>query len=215
MTERELMGIAMGLTSALTWATSSLLFGRIFDRTPPELCPSPAGANLFKNSLALGVFAILWWVLADAAPVGADWYGLLESGFLGFAVADTVYFAAISLCGVQLAAMIGLLNVPIATLLSWIWLKQHPTPGMAIWMGVVLAGVLIVLLDRRHGVRLRRRAGPPPVELAQVRSVSDLASLRLVHVLDVPARPLFRRCGLSRRSVERLGPSRRGGATAG
>ena len=160
MNDLSTWGIVMGLTSAFTWALSSFLFDRIFRNTPPQTRPSAAGANLFKNSLALGVFALGWLLWSEAAPSGEDFRGLLLSGFLGFALADTFFFVAIGLCGVQLAAMIGLLNVPVATLLSWALLGERPTATVVASMGIVLTGVILVILDQReqahHDAKQRR-----------------------------------------------------------
>jgi drug/metabolite transporter (DMT)-like permease len=95
----------------------------------------------------------------QTSPGGGEWSGLLQSGFLGFAVADTVYFAAIGLCGVQRAAMIGLLNVPLAALFGGWWgVGEPPTATFFGWMALVLAGVVLVLLERRDADRHDPRA---------------------------------------------------------
>ncbi|MGB0331416.1 MAG: DMT family transporter, partial [Planctomycetota bacterium] len=81
-------------------------------------------------------------------PVGDAWLWLFGSGLLGFAVSDTLYFAAFRRCGVQTAATVMLLNVPIATLLAVPLAGDDLDVRLAGFMALVLAGVLLVTLDR-------------------------------------------------------------------
>ncbi len=148
------IAVAAGLAvfSAFTWAFGSLLFGRALRSVPGGAePPSAAGANLFKNLLAALTFAALWPVLGGELPGVPTAAMLLLSGLLGFALGDTLYFAALPRAGVQRAAMIGMLNVPVAALLGWgLYGEELPLPTLG-WMAVVLAGVALVVLDSSDG----------------------------------------------------------------
>ena len=48
----------------------------------------------------------------------------LGNQMLGFALSDTCFFAALSGCGVQAAAMVYTLTVPLAALLSFVFLAD-------------------------------------------------------------------------------------------
>lgn len=139
------------LFSALTWGVGSHLFGRLLRGASVELRPTAAAANLFKNLLAALVFCVVWAATGGALPepAAAGWIGW--SGFIGFAIGDTLYFAAIARCGVQVAAMVTQLNVPFAALLSWLFLGEALPPVALVSMLVVLVGVSLVVLDRAPG----------------------------------------------------------------
>ena len=106
--------VLAALSAAASWAFASIAFSRLLSHGRV----SPAAANLFKNGLAAASFFLATLVLGGRWPVGEAWGWLFLSGFLGFSVADALYFAAMTRCGVQAAATVVLLNVPVATLLA-------------------------------------------------------------------------------------------------
>jgi len=157
------LALCAALFSAGTWALASLLLARLDRRSPPELRPSAAAVNFFKNALAWAVFLALWCGSGEAWLSERVLGWLLLSGLLGFTLGDTMYFAALPRAGVQTSAMVGLLNVPLAAILGWVWLGQQLSWGMVGAMGVVLGGVMLVVSDRypsaqrhRHPATTRR-----------------------------------------------------------
>ncbi|MFT7676756.1 MAG: drug/metabolite transporter (DMT)-like permease [Planctomycetota bacterium] len=160
----DLVAVGLGLFSAFSWGVGSLLFSRALKGAPKGLAPpSAAGANLFKNILASCVFLALWPVLGGALPGWPVALFLALSGILGFAMGDTFYFAALPRAGVQRAAMIGMLNVPVAALLGWAFFAEELDLATVGAMAVVLLGVCLVVLDRSDGGGssdpAKRRAG--------------------------------------------------------
>lgn len=135
--------VLAALSAAASWALASIAISRLLSHGRV----SPAAANLFKNGLAAASFFVATLVLGGRWPVGEAWGWLFLSGFLGFSVADTLYFAAMTRCGVQTAATVVLLNVPIATLLAVPIVGDRLDRGALVFIGVVLAGVLLVVLD--------------------------------------------------------------------
>ncbi len=139
-----------GLIAAASWGLGCLMFDRVFRRSgPSERTPSAAGLNLFKNSLATTCFVIAALVMGSTYPSAGDFWPLLWSGVLGFAIGDSLYFAAFPLAGVQVTAMIGNLTPPIAGLIAWIFLGESYRAETFLWMAVILAGVSLVILDPR------------------------------------------------------------------
>ncbi len=137
----------LALVAAGTWALASHLIARILAHLAPDRRPSPAAINLLRCTLALLGFGVLWALLGGARPSPVAWLGLIVSGALGFALGDHLYFAALPRVGVQTSAVIGLANVPLAALGGWLWLDQPLPARVLVSMGVVLAGVLLVLCD--------------------------------------------------------------------
>ncbi len=139
------LAITSALLSAALWAMASISIGRFLANG----VVSPAAATLFKNSAAAFTFLLCALIFGGHWPVGNAWGWLLVSGFLGFTVSDTLYFAAFQRCGVQTAATVMLLNVPIATVLSLPLAGDEIQRGTLPFMVVVLVGVVLVILDSR------------------------------------------------------------------
>lgn len=132
------------LAAAASWAVASISISRVLARGDV----SPAAANLFKNGVAASCFLVLALASDGRWPVGDAWLWLFGSGLLGFAISDTLYFSAFRRCGVQTAATVMLLNVPIATLLAVPLAGDELDARLVGFMALVLGGVLIVTLDR-------------------------------------------------------------------
>ncbi|MFT7077910.1 MAG: drug/metabolite transporter (DMT)-like permease, partial [Planctomycetota bacterium] len=139
------LAIVSALLSAAFWAVASVAIGRFL----ASGIVSPAAANLFKNTTAAFMFLLGALIFGGHWPVGTAWAWLFLSGFLGFAVADTLYFAAFQRCGVQTAATVMLLNVPIATVLALPLAGDEIKTQVIPFAAVVLVGVLLVIVDSR------------------------------------------------------------------
>ena len=87
--------------------------------------------------------------LGNSFPTDARAGWLLLSGLLGFAVGDSLYFAAFPRCGVQLAAILGNLVPPGAALLAWLFLGDALPPVALFGMLVSLSGIALVVVDGR------------------------------------------------------------------
>ena len=86
-----------------------------------------------------------WWP-SDASA--ATWLVLGSSGFAGFFVADLLVFKALLLIGPRLSLVLQSLTPPLAALISWAWLGERLTGWQWLAMGVTLAGVVWVVLER-------------------------------------------------------------------
>lgn len=169
------------LGSGLTWALGSLLFVRVLRAGSGAERPSPAAANLFKNVLAALCFVAAWPFVAHAWPAADAWPWLLASGVLGFAVADTLYFAALPKSGVQIAAMIVLTNVPAAVFLSWMFAGEALRVSTLAFMLVVLGGVLLVIFDARADESIPARTRRTGIALAFAAAIAQALGIVIGH----------------------------------
>ncbi len=102
------------------------------------------------------VLGALWLLDGAQLPTRESIPWLVGSGLLGFSIGDTLYIAALPRAGVQRAAMVVLLQVPLASLLAFGLFGNRLSARVVLAMAVVIAGVLLVLLDGRDAAPHRR-----------------------------------------------------------
>jgi drug/metabolite transporter (DMT)-like permease len=138
-------GEFFALSSALAWAYAVILMRRSGETLPAlEL-------NLFKNSL--GIVLVLITIVAIPS-IGWPEYSLREflivffSGFLGIAVADTLYLQALNTMGASRTGIVSTLYTPFVILLSATFLSESLT--LLQWAGfaLVMSGILLVNWNR-------------------------------------------------------------------
>jgi len=160
--ERTVLPALAALGAAATWALASHLFRRALSSADGGPTPSPAAANLYKNILAFVVFAAVVLASGGSFPDADRWPALAASGFFGFALGDMLFFTALPLAGVQVAAMCGLVHVPAAVLLGWIVHGERLEPAALLGGALIVAGVMLVLSEVPRGVApdpIARRRG--------------------------------------------------------
>lgn len=181
MGERTILPALAALGAAATWALASHLFRRALLRSDGAVPPSAAAANLYKNVLAFAVFAAIAFASGGEFPAADRWPALAASGFFGFAVGDTLFFAALPLAGVQVAAMCGLVQVPAAVFLGWVVHGERLEPTALLGGALIVAGVLLVLSETPRGVvrdPLARRRG---VQLAILAALAQAVGVVAGH----------------------------------
>jgi len=136
------------LFSACTWGIGSLMFSRVLAHPDGERRPTAFSACMVKNLTACTAFIGVWLVYGGAVPDPDAIMGLAWSGVLGFAIGDALFFGSAARCGVQVAGVVGQLNVPIAALLAWAFLGEDLSLQEILSMMLVLAGASLVILDK-------------------------------------------------------------------
>tara|TARA_R110002072_G_scaffold266973_1_gene425889 strand:+ start:451 stop:1431 length:981 start_codon:yes stop_codon:yes gene_type:complete len=137
-------GELCALAAALTWSASVILFKASEAVTPQAM-------NLFKNVVALGLFAVTLGVLGELPPGDrsqADWIRLVVSGVLGIAVADTLIFMALRRLGASLLAVVDCAYAPTIVLFSVVILGEPLGVGFLIGGALVVGGVLLAVAQR-------------------------------------------------------------------
>ena len=133
-----MLGEALSLGSALSWALAVVLFKR-------ALAHSPAATNLFKNALAillLGATALALGIpWPDRSP--EDWTRLAVSGICGIAIADTLFFASLSRVGAGFMGIIECAYAPFVVLFSVLLLGEGLSLAFGLGALAVVGGVLI------------------------------------------------------------------------
>jgi drug/metabolite transporter (DMT)-like permease len=141
------LGELFSLLSALCWAFGVILYRRLGETLPP------LALNFLKNSLVLGL-------LLPAVPLLHGWawpaFSGVElaiaaaSGFIGIALADTLYFRALNELGASRMGIIGNLYSPLVILLSFAFLGERLTPLQIVGFGLVSTGVWLVARPARR-----------------------------------------------------------------
>jgi len=138
------MGEAFSLLCALIWALAVILFKKSGEKV------HPIALNLFKNSLALILFAITMLFLGESfiRDVPLSHYALiLFSGVLGLGVSDTSLLKSLNLLGAGFWAVIACLWSPSIIVLSYIFLDERMT--LLQIGGVVLIIVAILTVSTK------------------------------------------------------------------
>jgi drug/metabolite transporter (DMT)-like permease len=149
------MGELFSILSALAWACGVILYRRLGESLPPLTL------NFLKNVLVLGMLLPLVPLLHGFAwpAMGAGEVAIaLGSGFIGIALADTLYFRALNELGASRMGIIGNLYSPFVIVLSFLFLGERL--GLLQLAGFVLvsAGVLLIA---RPAAREPAPAGMP------------------------------------------------------
>jgi len=152
-------GEIFSLLSAMTWAVGVILYRQLV-RGLPALT-----LNFNKNLLVLLMLLPLPWILHGTASPAMPWHEALlalASGFLGIAVADTLYFVALARLGAGRMGVIGNAYSPMVIVLSMLWLGERLNLWQVIGFLLVTAGVLVIAQRPRPARVVVGAPVPPP-----------------------------------------------------
>jgi len=139
------LGEIFALSSALMWAIAVILFTKIGTRLPAfEL-------NLIKNVIGALLLIITSWALESVLVPNfsmTDWLLVIISGFIGIAIADTLYMKALNTIGAGATGIVAALYSPSVVILSMFYLNE--SLGFMQWLGLilVLGGIIFISLDK-------------------------------------------------------------------
>jgi len=145
-------GEALALVCALMWSTAVVLYRYVGDSL------SANTLNLVKNTIALGLLIptslLLEGTKLPQLNVSA-WLIVAMSGYVGIALADTLFLMALRKLGAGRTAVVASLYSPFVVILSIVFLGEH----LALWQwkgfALVLSGILIVVYQR-HAEHVER-----------------------------------------------------------
>jgi len=132
-------GVLAALAAAFCWTLASSLWRRL----PTSL--SAAQLNLVKNLLALALQLPLvlfggWRVAARGRFVPRCW----PAGWVGIAVGDSLYFAALRRLGTRRTLTIEAAGPAITALAGVVFLAELPTQAQ--WLGLTLISLAVVVV---------------------------------------------------------------------
>jgi len=152
------LGEMAALGTAVCWTATAMAFESAGRRV------GSLAVNLIRLLGALALHAILGLVRRGAlvpvdAPVHA-WTWLALSGLVGFCLGDLCLFRAFVVLGARLSVLMMALVPPITALAGWIVLGERLSPRDWLGMGITLAGVAWVVLERGRTVTGGQRRHP-------------------------------------------------------
>jgi drug/metabolite transporter (DMT)-like permease len=138
----DTLGQICALLAALTWACALVLFKRSGEQVPPM------ALNIFKNVIGLALLAATLAVQRDGFETlrsvpRADLYLLAISGFIGIALADTIFFYSLNLIGVGIVSIVDCLYSPSTIFFAWLLIGESLSPQQSVGAALILAGVLV------------------------------------------------------------------------
>jgi drug/metabolite transporter (DMT)-like permease len=142
-------GELAALATAICWTICSLFFETAGRRVGSLV------VNLIRLVLAFGFLSLYCWFIrgmalpGDASTHAWVWLGL--SGLIGFNVGDLCLFRAFVVIGSRLSMLIMALVPPFAALIGWLLLGEHLSVQDLLGMALTVAGVAIVILQRKNG----------------------------------------------------------------
>ncbi len=147
LAQQQLWGQSSAILTALTWAIAMVFFKLSGERV------GPLALNLFKNVIGLVLLALtllVLWIVGRDQGLDALWsYSredtliLLASGFIGIALADTVFFHSLNLIGVGIVAVVDCLYSPSIIFFSFIMLGEQMGGFQYFGAAMILSAVLV------------------------------------------------------------------------
>jgi drug/metabolite transporter (DMT)-like permease len=133
-------GETFSLLAALVWAAAVILLRVGGERV------APVALNAFKNAVALGLLIVT--LLATGRPLlpavpAVDVVILLVSGFLGLAVADSLFLAGLNRLGAGRAAIVDCLYSPFVFLCAAVHLGEPIGARGLLALALVVLAVLV------------------------------------------------------------------------
>lgn len=137
-------GELAAITSAILWAITSVIYGRVGQRV------SPLELNFVKGVIAIALLALTITLQAQwgqSFPLGPVLL-LGLSGAIGIGLGDTAFFLSLQALGPRQALVLETLAPALAALLAWIFLAE--TLNLLAWGGIFLTmvGVAWVTTER-------------------------------------------------------------------
>jgi len=143
-------GELAALGAAQCWVFTALAFAAAGRRI------GPLAVNISRILLALVVLTILHRVMFGSWIPELDQRVLILlgiSGLIGLAIGDQLLFAALVDVGPRMATLMMTLAPPVAALLAWPMLNETLSGWQIVGIGITLAGVVWVVMERpEHAV---------------------------------------------------------------
>ena len=142
-------GELAALGTAICWTITAMAFESAGKRI------GSLAVNLIRLVLGLVFLTLYCWIVrGQALPTDADahaWGWLTVSGLIGFTLGDLFLFRAFVLVGSRISVLIMSLVPLFSALFGWILMQESLNGLDWLGMGITLAGVIWVVLERKEG----------------------------------------------------------------
>jgi len=140
----DFRGEVAALGAALIWAAASIVYTGVGRQLPPLVL------NLVKGLIAIALLILTLLFLGKLLPSVSlmPVLLLLLSGVIGIGIGDTAYFAALNSLGARRALVLESLSPPLGAFLALIFLQEQLAPLAWLGIGLTIAGVTWVVLER-------------------------------------------------------------------
>lgn len=140
-------GELAALLTAVFWTVTALAFESASRKV------GSLSVNLLRLTVAFILLSVYAWISRGKAfPVDAgehQWIWLSLSGLVGFVLGDLFLFQSYVVIGSRISMLIMSLAPPMAAVIGWLTLGETLRPMQAVAMAVVLAGIVLVVLERQ------------------------------------------------------------------
>ncbi|MBM0742896.1 DMT family transporter [Phormidium sp. CLA17] len=140
----DFRGEIAALSAAFIWAAASVVYTGVGRQLPPLVL------NLVKGLIAIALLLLTLLFFGKLLPSVSlvPLLLLLLSGVIGIGIGDTAYFAALNSLGASRALVLESLSPPLGALLALIFLQEQLAPLAWLGIGLTIAGVTWVVLER-------------------------------------------------------------------
>ena len=152
-----LLGALAVLALAVSYATATLLYGRLLRDV------SPLGVTAAAMALATGALAAPAALAVDAAPGAGPLAALVALGLLSTAAGYVAYYALVQEAGAGRTAVTLYVNPAVAVLLGVVLLEEPLGPGAVVGLLLLLAGSRLAMGRSRWRSLLGERSSPASV----------------------------------------------------
>lgn len=143
----QYLGELAALLTAVFWTVTALAFESASRKV------GSLSVNLLRLATAFVFLSVFAWISRGKAfPVDAgmhQWVWLSLSGLVGFVLGDLFLFQSYVVIGSRISMLIMSLAPPMAAIIGWLTMGETLTLKQAIAMAVVLAGIVLVVLERQ------------------------------------------------------------------
>jgi len=172
-----MIGEAAALTTALLWSATSLLFSEAANRI---------------GSLQLNINRLIFATLLLASTIllfGLNYHlpqrqfvylGL--SGIVGLVIGDSFLFKSYLYIGPRLAMLLMALSPGMASILSYFFLGEVISPLGIFGMFITIAGIAIVVLEKKSGIPSKFKVTPYGLFLGTMGALGQAAGLILAKI---------------------------------
>jgi len=137
------LGETFAILCGVFWAMAVCLFKKSGETM------RPMSLNLFKNTLAMGFFAITLAVLRQPLIIPApprDYILVILSGVIGMTVADTLFLSSLNRIGASLWGLVDCLYTPSVILLAFFLLGERLTWSNLVGASLIISAIFIAVV---------------------------------------------------------------------